>query len=133
MKFSRNKFNVAAPVARSYKGRVYDSKAEMLYAQRLDLLVKIGEVVDYCEQPKVHIAGELWYRPDFLVIEQNDAYYVDVKGMSTSAFKKITDAWPSRIGLRLKVIKRVGDTFRETETIDGDNGNVCKQHPKERV
>jgi Zn ribbon nucleic-acid-binding protein len=44
----RNKFNAHAA---TYKGEVYDSAGEALYAQRLDLKCKAGELTD-------------WWRPD---------------------------------------------------------------------
>lgn len=89
----------------------------MLYAQRLDLLVKAGEVLDYVDQPKVHISGELWYRPDFFVVEPEDAYYVDVKGVVTDGFRKIMQAWPARQGFPLRIIKRKGNGFVTVETV----------------
>lgn len=109
--YRRNKYNVSPANQRSYKGRTYDSKAEMQYAQLLDKLVEAGSIVDYCEQPKVHIAGDLWYRPDFLVVEPEVAYFVDVKGVVTDSFRKVTAAWPSRKCLPLRVIKKKGDNF----------------------
>jgi len=116
-----NKYNVSPANQRSYKGRTYDSKAEMLYCQRLDLLIKSGDVLDYCEQPKVLICGTLWYKPDFFVIEERDAYYVDVKGVETQEFVKIKKAWPSRVGFRLDVVKRKKDSFFVSESIPGAN------------
>ena len=94
MSWRRNKFNVSEPERRTYKGRTYDSRAEMLYAQRLDLLLMSGDIIDYVEQPRVHIAGDLRFKPDFFVIEPTTAYFVDVKGVITDGFKKICDAWP---------------------------------------
>lgn len=114
-----NKFNVAPVDQRHYKGRTYDSKAEMLYAQHLDELVRLGAVVDYCDQPKVHLSGSLWYRPDFFVVEPDDAYYVDVKGVMTDGFRKVCHAWTGRVGLPLRIIKKKGKSFVTTEIIHG--------------
>jgi len=91
----------------------------MLYAQHLDLLVRSGDVIDYCDQPKVHLAGDLWYRPDFMVIEPEDAYFVDVKGVMTDGFRKVMAAWSARTGLPLRVIKKKGNNFVTTEIILG--------------
>lgn len=118
-KYRRNKFGVSAAGERFYKGRTYDSKAEMIYAQRLDTLISSGDVVDYCEQPKVHLAGELWYKPDFLVIEPETAYFVDVKGVETDGFKKVKAAWHGRRGLDLHVIKRKRMSFETIEIVKG--------------
>jgi len=118
-KWSRNKFNVAPASDRTYKGRTFDSKAEMLYAQHLDLLVRSGAVVDYCDQPKVHLAGDLWYRPDYFVVEPDEAYFVDVKGVITDGFRKVCQAWTARPGLPLRIIKRKGTNFVTTEIIYG--------------
>ena len=125
MKIKRNKYNVSKPSERSYKGRIYDSKAEMLYAQRLDLLIKAGEVLDFVDQPKVHISGDLWYRPDFFVVESEQAYYVDVKGVVTDGFRKIVQAWPARHGFPLRIIKRKGKGFETVQIIDG--ASSCEQ------
>ena len=119
--WSRNKYNVAPKHRRSYKGRTYDSRAEMLYAEHLDRLVLAGDVVDYCDQPKVHLAGDLWYRPDFFVVEPDDAYFVDVKGVITDGFRKVCLAWKARPGLPLRVIKQKGKGFVTTELILGNN------------
>lgn len=124
MKIKRNKYNVSPSNQRTYKGRTYDSKAEMLYAERLDLLVKAGEILDYVEQPKVHISGELWYRPDFFVVESETAYYVDVKGVVTDGFRKIMAAWPARQGFPLRIIKKNKDGFSVTDTVQGKHNAV---------
>jgi len=129
-KWSRNKFNVAPVNRRTYKGRTYDSRAEMLYAQHLDLLVRSGDVVDYCDQPKVHISGDLWYRPDYLVLEPDDAYYVDVKGVMTDGFRKVMAAWPARTGLPLRVIKHQRGKFITTEVVGSHH---AQQVPPERT
>lgn len=101
----------------------------MLYAQHLDLLVRSGEVVDYCDQPKVHLAGNLWYRPDFFVVEPDDAYFVDVKGVMTDGFRKVMQAWSARVGLPLRVIKQKGKGFVVTDIVLGSRGKGNDDSP----
>lgn len=109
-----NKYKVSAPDQRRRDGRTFDSKAEMMYYDRLKLLVSAGEVLSFCYQPFVHLGGELWYRPDFFVLEETDAYYVDVKGVVTPAFRKIYKVWPQSQHLQLKVVQYKGGSFVET-------------------
>lgn len=104
----RGKYNVAAKEDRQFLGRTWDSKAEMLYAQELMLRMKAGDILDFAIQPLVILAGDIRYRPDFLVTEPEDIYYVDVKGVETERFKIIKKLWPQTKGLRLEIVKRKG-------------------------
>ena len=115
----RNKYRVSPAAQRTWNGRTYDSKAEMKYAQLLDVLHRSGEVVEWIEQPKTWLGiPENIYRPDFLVIPHDAMpYYVDVKGKETPAFKKNVRLWKKYGRLRLHVVKRKGDGW-ETKVID---------------
>lgn len=105
----RNKYNVSPAEQRRWRGKTYDSKAEMQYAQQLDLRLRANDILGYAEQPQVHLAGEWRYKPDFVVFEKHESYYVDVKGVETQSFKNVCKAWTSPV--KLMVVKRKGNGF----------------------
>lgn len=117
---NRNKYRVSPAEERRWNGRTYDSKAEMHYAQSLDLLIRAGEISAVVEQPRVTLGvPENEYRPDFLVIPRDERpYFVDVKGMETPAFKKNKRLWSAYGRLPLVVVKRKGKGWQVTEKID---------------
>ncbi len=117
-----NKYSVAPKEQRTWNGKAYDSKAEMEYAMVLDLLLKSGEIIDVIEQPIVHLGiRENRYRPDFLIMPaESTPYYVDVKGMETTAFKKNKRLWKIYGRMDLHLVKRTGQgKFKVTETVRG--------------
>lgn len=117
-KMRRGKFNVAPKEDRKFLGRTWDSKAEMLYAQELDLMKRGGAILAYAIQPLVILSGDVRYRPDFLVIEKEDAYYVDVKGAETERFRVIKQLWPTTQALQLRIVKRKRSGWDHTH-VDG--------------
>jgi hypothetical protein len=113
----RNKYNVSPSTARTWRGRVYDSKAEMHYAQGLHAAMEAGHGTEIIEQPAVRLGEDTVYRPDFLVIElaTAQAYYVDVKGAETKEWRKNVKLWRKYGRLPLHVVKK-GKTV---EVIEG--------------
>jgi len=119
-KKKRNKYNVAPKEQRTIGTRTYDSKAEAVYANRLWALVKEGSIIDVVPQPSVQLGEDSAYRPDFLVIPwEMRPYYVDVKGVRTSDFKRNVRLWKKYGRLDLHVVERDGDGFATTEVIGG--------------
>ena len=124
---ARNKYNVAPKDERTFNHKIYPSKAEMLYAQQLDLLKQAGEVLEVLEQPKFHLGcPENVYVADFLVILPQDqdfkVYVVDVKGMETSKFKRDKKLWASYGRLKLVIVKCTSYStgkFKVIEEIEG--------------
>ncbi len=107
----RHKYGVSAPEARTYNGKVYASKAEAVCAANMDLLIRIGEVREVVEQPRLWLGiREEVYVPDFLVIVMNGplghAYYVDVKGHETARFKHVKRLWRNYGRLPLHIVRR---------------------------
>ena len=89
-----------------YKGRKYDSKAEALFAVRLDELKDKGIVHLWLRQTPFDLGEDTRYRADFFVIETNGTFYaVDVKGMETPSFKKIKKLWKKYGEMPLRVWK----------------------------
>lgn len=105
-----NKYNVAPTKARTWQGRTYASKAEMLYAQELYTLRAAGEIIEIIEQPRVWLGvPENTYRPDFLVIPLiGHPYFVDVKGVETKEFRRIRKLWAQYGRLDLHIVRLTG-------------------------
>jgi len=114
----RSKFNVAKKEDRTWRGKVYASKAEMLYAQAIEVQIKAGEIVEVVEQPRLWLGvPENVYVPDFLVVTTTEAFYVDVKGTETAAFKKNKRLWAKYGRLPLRIVAIKGDRFHLIKTI----------------
>lgn len=64
----------------------YDSKTEALYAQRLDLMQKAGEIRSWIPHPfTLKLADDARYTPDFLVWHNdNSTEIIEVKGFQRS-------------------------------------------------
>ena len=111
----RSKYNVSKPAARTFDGKVYASKAEMLYAKMLaeELLAGDGHILDVIEQPRVSLGcRENVYVPDFLIVPiSGRPYFVDVKGMETPAFKKNVNLWRRYGRLPLHIVTRAGSKW----------------------
>lgn len=110
------KYNVAPRALRTYRGRAYDSRAEMRYAIRLaaDANVRL-----WIPQPIVQLGEDFTYRPDFFVLYRDgEAVFVDVKGAETQAFKKTKRLW-AKYGLApLHVVKAIpGGAFEVVQAI----------------
>lgn len=114
-----NKFSVAPSASRTHNGRVYASKAEMLYAQQLEV---DPDVLGFAEQPRVQLGPDTVYRPDFVVVilptvGRTYAYFVDVKGVETSEFLKIKKLWAKYMKVPLHVVMRKRGRFETVEVI----------------
>ncbi len=103
-----SKYKVSPPDKRRWRGVTYDSRAEMRYAQHLDMR-KRGEsadMVEIVEQPRVFLSEDVSYRPDFFVVPvAAQPYYIDVKGMQTQKFKRDKKAWARHGWLPLHIVK----------------------------
>lgn len=78
-----HKYGVARAEDRTLDGVVYDSKAEMVRAQELALLLRTGEVLEVRRQ-QGYTLGDLTYVADFLVQDKNGEWYAEeVKGCPT--------------------------------------------------
>jgi predicted nuclease of restriction endonuclease-like RecB superfamily len=115
-----NKYKVSPAADRRWEGRTYGSKAEMQYAQQLWQLRKMGEIVEYIEQPRLWLGvPENVYIPDFFVVSEcGVCWYVDVKGMETQKFKRDKKLWRAYGRHSLHLVKKSGKGFKVYETID---------------
>ena len=70
-KRSKGRYNVKPKSERTYKGVVYDSAFEMSYAQKLELLVRNGEIISWDRQVRYDIVVNSckigFYKLDFLI------------------------------------------------------------------
>lgn len=112
-----NKYHVAPKDDRTWNGKVYDSKAEMFYAKRLGTGVAMGVIVDYIEHPRIRLGEDTVYEADFLVVETDGVYYVDVKGHETPEFKRVKKLWRKYGRLPLRIVKRNGDGFETAQVV----------------
>lgn len=111
-----NKFGVSSAVLRTWNGKVYDSRAECEYAQILSVKLEAGAIIEVVEQPKVML-GDLRYFADFLVIEKDRQFYIDVKGMETQTFRRVKKLWPKYGRLDLHILKKVRLEFVTSEVL----------------
>lgn len=113
-KTRRDKFNRGGPDTRTWRGKLYASKAEMQYAQQLHADPGVVHVI---EQPRLWLGVvENVYVPDFFVLYLGGKWeYVDVKGHEHPKFKRDKKLWraygpgPLRIvrdGRTVEVIRR---------------------------
>ena len=127
---ARNKYNVSPSESRTLHGKVYPSKAEMLYAKALYDNRESGTVIEYIEQPRCVLGEDTVYHPDFFVVPnvsgnrwygpeaewvaglgvtllsgRKMVFYVDVKGVSTPSFNRSKKLWVKYARHCLYVVK----------------------------
>lgn len=57
------------------------NKTESKYCQKLELLKRAGEVIDYVFEPfGMKLTDKTYYHPDFLVVYKNRFEIIEVKG-----------------------------------------------------
>lgn len=90
----RNKYHVADPDKRKWRGKTYASKGEMEYAQNLIEQMNAGNIVEIVEQPRIRLGPDSVYVPDFLIMPTSGfPYFADFKGV-----ERVAESVP---GLRL--------------------------------
>lgn len=106
----RHKYGVSKPEDRTWRGRVFDSKAEMRYAQIVELDSTVRHVA---YQPSVVLSDAgVRYRPDLLIVRDSGVEYVDVKGMVTERFRVIVALWEQYGPADLRIVKASGKGFK---------------------
>jgi hypothetical protein len=114
----RNKYKVAPSEQRRADGRTFGSKAEKDYWLELKLGRVNGIYWDVLCQPKVNLVEGYSVVWDFLVVPVGDPpFYVDVKGVETTMFKRHKKMWQAHGWLDLHVVKRSGRKFKTTEVV----------------
>jgi len=121
MNFKKNKYNAKKTYVDGIK---FDSKAEAEYYTLLLYKQKIGELKILELQPKVYLTqSKILYKPDFLIKEGRDRYYVDVKGPETPVFRIKMRLWVHYGQGKLKLVKKRNRAFQVYKTI-------CTEKPK---
>lgn len=119
-RYTKHKYQVAPVEQRRWNGRTYSSKAEMRYAQELEILRTNGVITLVVEQPLFRLGcPENTYHPDFLIVNADGTVEaVDVKGVETTAFKRTKILWEAYGVIPLKIVKRHGNaSFRTVEIL----------------
>ena len=113
----KHKYGVAPKEDRTLDGIVYHSKAEMIRAGELKLLMKAGWFA--LRQVPLQLTDDDRYVVDFFVQEPDGCrHFEDVKGVETPAFRRVRRLWLKYGPGRLTILKRKGDKW-ETEHIQG--------------
>lgn len=115
----KNKYNAKKT---KYGGYYYDSAMESNYAQKLDWLLKAGEIKNWSRQHKweLYVNGKkiCGYKIDFRVVNNDDTVdYIETKGAKTYAFQvkwnltqalfdELTEGENARLLLNDKVVKQ---------------------------
>lgn len=112
MTYNKSKFNNIKKVIDGIK---FDSQLEAAYYLELQRLkVKIIEF-----QPKVRLTdANILYKPDFLIVEDGQKVYIDVKGMQTPVFNIKKRLWKSYGPGRLILVKKNASGWYYSDIID---------------
>jgi hypothetical protein len=103
------KYGIAAPERRTYRGVLYASRAEMLRAEELELMLRAGELRGWTRQVPFLLAPPLRYVVDFLVFHRDGRVWAeDVKGVETPAFRANVRLWREHGLCPLEIRKRGG-------------------------
>lgn len=123
----RHKYGIAAKEKRTYKGVVYDSRAESIRAAELDLIFPNHRCGFWLRQVPIQLGPDRLWRADFMCCERRQAlddmykqiWYEDVKGVETAAFKRVLKLWKKYMkgGPPLHILKRQSTAWT-TEIID---------------
>jgi len=117
----RNKYRVAPKAERTWNGRVYASKAEMLRAKELTVLESRGELM-FKHQPRYTLGvKENVFIADFEVMGRSGRVHTeDVKGVMTPKFRRDRRLWAEYGPHDLVILKRKGSGWIR-EVVKGGN------------
>lgn len=104
---SKQKPNKYRNVKTEVDSITFDSKAEANRYVELRLMKHAGQIKGFAVQPSFVLGGNIRYRPDFIVCDNDGTVWVeDVKGVETQAFKLKRKLWEKEYPwLELRVIK----------------------------
>jgi len=130
---SRNKYNVSPPEERTFRDRVYPSKAQASRAAELHWQWIAGQIAWYLEEVPFELGNRVnKYRADFVVgILVNPSWGLftvhaeDVKGFETPKFRRDVKLWRQFGPFPLHVISK-----GKTEVIEGGGGEGI-ENPKD--
>lgn len=99
-----------------YRGRLYASKVERLYAEYLDDLVRTGVVHWWLRQVPIDLGEDDTYRVDFVTMDDN-VIAIDVKGHETAEFRRHKRLWRKYGPFPLWIIRRTSSGAWTTSEI----------------
>lgn len=115
MSWNRSKYK---SVWCEHDGHKFASKAERDFYIVLKNLEAIGQIKLLELQPKVYMTdSRILYKPDFLIEENEERIYIDVKGMETPVFKLKKKLWKHYGQGKLRLVKKSGKRFKVLEEI----------------
>lgn len=101
-----------------YEGINFASKSEKDFYIYLQTLQKMGQIKILELQPKVYLTdAKILYKPDFLIKENNEEIFIDVKGMETPVFKLKKKLWKFYGQGKLRLVKKSGRNFKVIEEV----------------
>ena len=128
----RNRFGVSKRADRTWNGKVYASKMEMLYAQELDIVAKAGNRVEE-QVPVVLGPSGIELVVDFKITYlRMPPLWVEVKGMETPAWRLKCRLWMVHGPGPLKVVKLCGKVWKTLETITPGEPRQKRERKKKR-
>jgi len=105
-----------------YKGIMWDSEGEALYAWELDQKAQRGDIALWIPKPRLCIllgktkAESIFYTPDYWVVPsglghrpEDDSYYLDFKGVITPAFRRVVKMWKLTQPYILRTVNKKGE------------------------
>ncbi len=119
-KLAGNKPRKYRNVPTEYGGVRYDSKAEAVYAERLDLWVLLEHIRGWVRQVSFQLGSDFKTRVDFLVIDNEmkcEAH--EIKGHEIAQFKTVRRLWPKYAPCPLVIVKESRTRKWTFETIEG--------------
>jgi len=106
---NKNKYNAKKTYVDNIK---FDSKSEAEYYIFLKEMERVGMCAIMEIQPKVYLTKtRILYKPDFLIIENGEEIYIDVKGMMTPVFNIKKRLWRNYGKGKLRLVKKVRGGF----------------------
>ena len=110
-----NKYGVSSKERRTYKGVVYDSRAEARRAAELDLLMtgKGPTLIAIIRQVRIPLGDDFASRVDFVVVrrltdERGQIPWIqveEVKGKETTDFRRVRELWPKYGPCVMRILK----------------------------
>lgn len=118
-KYHTRPFPVVSRERRTYKGVVYASKTEMLWAQVLDGMVMAGVIQGWKRQVPIPLGLDKVWIVDFVVTGDDETVWVDeVKGFNPASFRDAKKLWRKYGPYNLR-IRRLNGKRWTTEIIPG--------------
>ena len=104
-----------------FDGLLFDSKMEAEYYKLLLILERAKELKILELQPKVYLTkANILYKPDFLIEQNNEQIWIDVKGFHTPVFKLKKKLWKYYGPGKLQLIDKTRNGFEVSEEIIPD-------------